>query len=96
MADLYRVRCQGEQPFGGEGLQDCFHIPDLGWVFAFGQFRPGGPVRRVNSVADSGGQPCEHLPGRSLLAWREMVVGALRAVCYCPFDTASSLIVGEG
>ena len=67
VADLHGVGRQGEQPFGGEGLQDRLHIPHLGRALAFGQFRPGGAIGGVQPVAAGGGQPGEDLPGRGLL-----------------------------
>ena len=96
VADLHAVGRQGEQPFGGEGLQDRLHIAHLGWALAVGQFRPGGAVGGVHAVAAGGGQPGEDLPGRRLLAGGEMVVGALGAVGDGPFDAAGAFVVGQG
>jgi hypothetical protein len=95
VADLHAVGRQGDQSFGGEGLQDGLHIAHLGWALAVGQFGSGGTVGGVHTVAAGGGQPGEDLPGRSLLAGAEMVVGTLGAVGDGPFDAAGPLIVGE-
>ena len=49
VADLHAVGGQGQQPFGGEGLQDRLHIACLGRVLALGQFRPWWRGRRCPS-----------------------------------------------
>ena len=96
VADLDTVGGQGEQPFGGEGLQDRLHVLDLGRGLAVGQPRPGGPVGGVQAVAAGGGQPGEDLPGGGLLSGGETVVGALRAAGDGAFDPAGTFIVGQG
>ena len=96
VADLHGVGGQGEQPFGGEGLQHRLHIPRLGWALAVGQLGPGGAVGGVHAVAAGGGQPGEDLPGRGLLGGGEAVVGALGAGGDGAFDAAGAFIVGEG
>ena len=71
VAEFHGAGGEGEQPFGGEGLQHRFHILGLGWALAFGQLRPGGAVGAVHAVAAGGGEPGEHLPGGGLLGGRE-------------------------
>ena len=96
VADLHGVGGQGEQPFGGEGLQHRLHVLGLGWALALGQFRPGGAVGAVHTLAAGGGQPQEHLPGRGLLGRGEAVVDALGAGGDGAFDAAGAFIVGQG
>ena len=96
VADFHGAGGEGEQPFGGEGLQHGLDILGLGRALAVLQFRPGGAVGAVHAVAAGGGQPQEHLPGRGLLGRSQGVVGALRAVGDRTFDAAGAFIVGEG
>ena len=67
VADFHGAGGEGEQPFGGEGLQHLLHVLGLGWALALGQFRPGGAVGGVHALGAGGGQPGEHLPGGGLL-----------------------------
>ena len=87
---------QGEQPFGGEGLQHCLHVLGLGWALARGQFRLGGAVGAVHAVVAGGGQPGEDLPGSGLLGGSQGVVGALGAGGDGAVDAAGAFIVGQG
>ena len=96
VAEFHGAGGEGEQPFGGEGLQHRLHILGLGGALAFGQLRPGGAVGGVHAVAAGGGQPQEHLPGRGLLGRGEAVVGALGAGGDGAFDAAGAFIVGQG
>ena len=96
VADFDGAGGQGEQPFGGEGLQHRLHILGLGWALARGQLRPGHAVRGVHAVAAGGGQPGEHLPGRGLLGRGEAVVGALGAGGDGAVDAAGAFIVSQG
>ena len=96
VADLHAVSRQGEQPFGGEGLQHRFHILDLSCALALGQFRPGAAIGGVHTLGAGGGQPGEHLPRGGLLGGREMVVGALGAVGDGTLDAAGPFVVGQG
>ncbi len=90
-----RAGGQGEQPFGGEGLQHRLHILGLGWALALGQLRPAGAVGGVHTLAAGGGQPHKDLPGGGLLAGREAVVGALGAARDGAFDAAGAFVVGQ-
>ena len=96
VAEFHGAGGQGEQPFGGEGLQHRLHILGLGGALAFGQLRPGGAVGGVHAVAAGGGQPQEHLPGRGLPGRGEAVVGALGAGGDGAVDAAGAFIVGQG
>ena len=96
VADLDGSGGQGEQPFGGEGFQDRLHVPGSGCAGALGQFRPGGAVGDIRSVAAGGGQPQEDLPGGGLLAGRQAVVGAVGAASYGAVDAAGAFVIGQG
>src|SRR5262249_41019274 len=96
VAELDGARGQGEQPFGGEGLQHRLDIAGPGGGFADGQVGPGGAVGGVDAVAAGGGQPGEHLPGGGLLGGGERLVGTLSAGGDGAFDAAGALVVGEG
>ena len=96
VADFDGAGGEGEQPFGGEGLQHLLHILGLGWALARGQLCSGHAVGGVHAVAAGGGQPYEHLPGRGLLGRGEAVVGALGAGGDGAFDAAGAFVVGEG
>ena len=96
VADLHGAGREGEQPFGGEGLQDRLKILCLGCGLAFRQFRPGRAIGRVHAVAAGSGQPGEDVPRRGPLGGGEAIVGPLRAFGDGPFDTAGPFIVGEG
>ena len=96
MADLHRVSGESEQPFSGEGFQHRRHIRCLGSALAIGQLGPGGPVGSVHTVAAGGGQPQEHLPGRSLLGRGQRIVSALGAGGDRTVNTARPVIVSEG
>ena len=96
VADLHGVGGQGEQPFGGEGLQHRLYVLGLGWAFAFGQLRPGGAVGGVHALGAGGGQPGEHLPGGGLLSGGQTLIGALGAGGDRAVDAAGAFIVGQG
>jgi hypothetical protein len=96
VAELDGASGEGEQPFGGEGLQHLLHVLGLSRAFALGQVRPGRPAGGVDAVGAGGGQPQEHLPGRGLLGRGEMVVGALGAGGDRAVDAAGPVIVGQG
>ena len=95
MADLHRAGREDEQPFGGEGLQDCLYIPGLGGAFALGQFRPDRAGSCIDTVA-ARGQPGEDLPGGGLLGGSEALICSLRAVGDGAFNAAGALVVREG
>ena len=96
VAELHGARGEGEQPFGGEGLQHRLHILGLGWALALGQLRPAGTVGGVHALGAGRGQPGEHLPGRALLGRGETVVDTLGAGSDGSVDAAGAFIVGEG
>ena len=96
VADLDGAGGEGEQPFGGEGLQHGLHLLGLGGGFAFGQVRLGGAVRGVHALGAGGGQPGEHLPGGGLLGGSQGVVGALGAARDGALDAAGAFVVGQG
>jgi hypothetical protein len=95
VADLDGAGREGEQPFGGEGLQHRLHILGLGGGLSFGQFGPGGAVGVVRALCAGRGELQEYLPRRGLLGRGEGVVGALRAGGDGAFDAAGALVVGE-
>src|SRR6185437_16044821 len=84
---------QGEQPFGGEGLQHRLHVLGLGWALARGQLRLAGAVGAVHAVVAGGGEPGEDLPGGGLLGGSQGVVGALGAGSDGALDAAGAFIV---
>ena len=50
MAELHGAGSEGEQPFGGEGLQCRLHLLGPGGGFALGQFRPGGAIGGIHHL----------------------------------------------
>ena len=44
VAEFHGAGGEGEQPFGGEGLQHRLHVLGLGGGLALGQFRPSDAV----------------------------------------------------
>ena len=96
VADFDRAGGEGEQPFGGEGFQDCLYVLGLDGALAFSQFRLGGAIGVVHTLGAGRGQPGEDLPRGGLLAGGESVVGALGAARDGAFDAAGARIVGQG
>ena len=96
VAEFHRAGRQGEQPFGGEGLQHRLHILGLSGALALGQLRPAGAIGGVHTLAAGGGQPHKDLPGGGLLTGRKTLIGALRAARDRALDAAGAFIVGQG
>ena len=96
VTDLDGVGGEGEQAFGGEGLDHGRHVPRLRGVLGRGQFGSCRPVGTVSPVAAGGGQPGEDLPGADPLGGGQGVIGTLRAVGDGTFDAAHPFVVGEG
>ena len=95
MTDFHGAGREGEQPFSGEGLQDCLCFLRLGWVLAGHQLGPGGAAGGVHAIGGGSGQPGEDLPCRGLLGGGETVVGALGAVGDGAFDAAGPFVVSQ-